>query len=134
MLNLKAFALLTISVATLLSLPSLPAKAGFTPGHGVKECEYIRRNINSRLPKGVNLNRSIVTEVSVEGKTSRECVVYGDEVAIRYALDDYRTLPTNGLGLPNGTDTLFYGWKGSYILIEGKSAIIILTDSGTARD
>jgi hypothetical protein len=133
MLNLKAFALLTISVATLSSLSSLPASAGFLPGYGVKECEYIRRNINSRLPKGINLNRSVVTEVTVRGKTSRECVVYGNEVAIRYALDDYRTLPDSGVRLPNGTDTLYYGWKGSYVNA-GKSAIIILTDSGTARD
>jgi hypothetical protein len=141
--NLKTFALSTISVITLLSLSSQPAKAGFSPGHGTEECEYIRRNINSRLPKGVNLTRSVATEVTVKGYTGRECVVYGDETAIRYALNDYRKIPAVGLSLPNGTDTregrtlpkyLIYGWSGSYEVIESGTAIIILTDSSEARD
>jgi hypothetical protein len=140
--NLKAFALSTISVITLLSLSSQPAKASFSSG-GTEECEYIRRNINSRLPKGVNLTRSVVTEVTVKGYTGRQCVVYGDEAAIRYALNDYRKLPTVGLSLPNGTITregktlpnyLIYGWSGSYKVIESGTAIIILTDSSAARD
>jgi hypothetical protein len=84
-----------------------------------------------------------VTEVSINGGRSRECVVYGNATAIQYAWNDYRTLPKDGLGLPYGThthngrtypETLFYGWRESYIPLKGGSAIIILTDLASIRD
>ncbi len=137
MVALKAFSLLAISTVVVLMSP--PAIAVFTPE---SDCEYIRRNINSRLPKGINLSRSTVTEVSINGQSNRQCVVYGNETAIQYAWQDYRTIPARGLALPNGTFTihgrtypevLYYGWDKSYIPLEGGSAIVILTDSASAR-
>jgi hypothetical protein len=137
MAALKAFSSLAISTAVLLM--SSPAIAVITPE---SNCEYIRRNINSRLPKGINLERSAITEVSINGKSSRECVMYGNETAIQYAWQDYRTIPEKGLVLPNGTFTidgrtyreeLYYGWNKSYIPLEGARAIVILTDSASAR-
>jgi hypothetical protein len=142
MATLKAFPLLAVSAVLSISSSS-PAMAGFTPGHGKAECEYIRRNINSRLPKGINLSHSVVTEVSINGGRSRECVVYGNATAIQYAWNDYQTMPERGLALPYGTythdgrtypETLFYGWKNSYRPLEGGSAIVILTDSASARN
>jgi hypothetical protein len=139
---IKTFSLLAIAAAV-LSISS-PAIAGFTPGHGEADCEYIRRNINSRLPKGINLDRSVVREISINGRSSRECIVYGNPTAIQYAWNDYRqTIPKRGLALPNGTytlegrtypETLYYGWDESYIPFEDGNAIVILTDSGSARD
>ncbi len=136
MVALKAFSLLAISTVALLVSP--PAIAQFTPE---SNCEYIRRNINSRLPKGINLDRSAVKEVSINGHIDRHCIVYGNETAIQYAWQDYQTIPKRGLALPNGTFTidgrtypeeLYYGWDKSYIRLGG-SAIEILTDSASAR-
>jgi hypothetical protein len=141
MVTFKAFSLLAIS-AVFFSISS-PAIAGFSPGYGNTECEFIRRNINSRLPKGINLNRSVVRDVVINGHSSRECIVYGNATAIEYTWNDYRrTIPNQGLELPNGTytldgrtypESLYYGWNESYIPLENGNAIIILTDSASAR-
>ena len=134
---LKAFSSLAI-----LTVPLLMSQPAIAEPTLESNCEYIRRNINSRLPKGINLNRSAITEVSINGQSNRECVVYGNETAIQYALQDYRTIPAEGLELPNGTFTihgrtypeaLYYGWNKSYIPLEGGNAIVILTDSASAR-
>jgi hypothetical protein len=81
--SIKTSSLLAITAAV-LSISS-PGIAGFTPGHGDADCDYVRRNINSRLPKGINLDRSVVREISINGRTSRECIVYGNPTAIQYA-------------------------------------------------
>ena len=84
MATLKAFPLLAIS-AVLSIASSSPAMAGFSPRQRKAECEYVRRNINSRLPQAINLSQSEVKEVSINGHRSRECVVYGNATAIQSA-------------------------------------------------
>jgi hypothetical protein len=140
--TIKTFCFLAIAGTVLLI--SSPGIAGFIPEHGEASCEYIRRNINSRLPKGINLDRSVVKEVSINGRSSRECIVYGNPTALQHAWSDYRqAIPKQGLALSNGTytldghtypETLYYGWNESYIPFENGNAILVLSDSGSARN
>jgi len=110
--------------------------AGVTNGDSQALCEYVRHHINSRLPKGIKLSHSEVTEVSIDGRRSRKCVVYGNATAIQAAWNDYKTLPATGLEIFTGrTSTyngrtsreilLIYGGDMSYIALEGSSAIVV---------
>jgi hypothetical protein len=66
------------------------------------KCEYIRRNINTFLPKGVNLTTSYVYNRNT-------CVLGGTQQAITKTIEAAQDFPSSGVMLPlENEEYIFY--------------------------
>jgi hypothetical protein len=69
------------------------------------KCEYVRRNINTLLPRGVNLNSSYVYDQTT-------CVLGGPQQAVVKTVQAIKNFPPSGVRLPlEDGDCLYYRFQ-----------------------
>jgi hypothetical protein len=94
-----------------------------------EECEYVRRDFNRYLPKGVNFEGSSPVPASERYITG--CILVGGGNAVPDAIRAARTFPRTGAVIPLGNnDCIYYGFS---ISIISKTGIYTGTDSCAAR-
>jgi hypothetical protein len=95
-----------------------------------EECEYVRRDFNRYLPKGVNFEYSDHVPASERFMTG--CILVGRGNAVPDAIRAARSFPRTGAVIPLGNnDCIFYGFS---IRIISKAGIYTGTDSCAARN
>jgi hypothetical protein len=94
-----------------------------------EECEYVRRDFNGYLPRGVNFEVS--SPVLDSGQYIEGCILVGGDNAVPDAIRAARTFPSGGVTIPlDNNNCLYYGFS---IRIISKTGIYTGTDSCAAR-
>jgi hypothetical protein len=94
-----------------------------------EECEYVRRDFNTYLPKGVNFEGS--SPVLASERYITGCILVGGGNAVPDAIRAAKTFPRTGVSIPLGNNNcIYYGFS---IRIISKTGIYTGTDSCAAR-